>query len=715
MRRIPLVLIWTALPVGLAYGAPGEQSFTPTQVLVPIREVGLTNATADWPLYTCTFGTEAGCLVDITDESALGALFTQQPETELTDGTYDRLYVSTCNTEGLYHAQLTGSVSIDGTTYYTQSGTDPLTTTEASLSPVTVEFHGCRRTYLLATPVTVTDGSPDSPVSVNLYIALNSIAWARLGPTMVPGSCTQDPAGTHSVCMAYPDVVPYVGTPGAVSLERYVIIENPGDPYTYGGLVLLVVDEADNVIAGVTRRVFTPRSQPPTVPFDTPMKTITPDGGGNYELESYGSTATGTGYARFTAFRREDHSGTYLVAGGSSVPYYAYRDVAAELPACADGGPVFDAYPMDYDLGPPLQIPDLTALFPLGNLNPTGGHVLPVDHMYFGLRYVEPGNPEGEVVSTPLYFPVAGRITRLTHKRMWYSVPPADPTPDVVEYAIEYAPCSEVAITFDHVSSLSPAVGDALTDAEAGGGGRCDSYSTGGRSFESCTYSMKAEFASGARVGTVGGIPGNNAWDFGVQDARVPPIAYANPSRYGVHPSGLDVFHAACPLEYYEASMRDTLKTFLGDGTTPMDPPSCGTIEQDVPGTAQGNWFHPGSPTDPEDPHLALVHDNVLPGLGAFSVGNTVANLAAATYLFEPTTSGRTNLDFNLVAPGPTVYCYESLRRYRDQPLMSDTLILIQLATSTELRIEGRSAADCAALGPEMTWSLSSSASSFER
>ncbi|MFL6652221.1 MAG: hypothetical protein ACJ8J7_13135, partial [Sulfurifustaceae bacterium] len=82
-------------------------------------------------------------------------------------------------------------------------------------------------------------------------------------------------------------------------------------------------------------------------------------------------------------------------------------------------------------------------------------------------------------------------------------------------------------IKLDHVSGLSSAVNAVLTAAIAGGGGTCQSYSTGGRSFENCNYTVKAPFASGDSVGTVGGTPGVYAWDFGVQDARRTPIVYA--------------------------------------------------------------------------------------------------------------------------------------------------------------------------------------------
>jgi len=54
----------------------------------------------------------------------------------------------------------------------------------------------------------------------------------------------------------------------------------------------------------------------------------------------------------------------------------------------------------------------------------------------------------------------------------------------------------------------------------------------------------------------------------------------------------------------------------------------CGSVMQDIPGTAQGNWFLSGiKETYTEDPHHALVCSNIRPGNAVLSVGNSVPNL----------------------------------------------------------------------------------------
>jgi hypothetical protein len=79
---------------------------------------------------------------------------------------------------------------------------------------------------------------------------------------------------------------------------------------------------------------------------------------------------------------------------------------------------------------------------------------------------------------------------------------------------------------------------------------------------------------------------------------------------------------------------------------------------QDLPGTAQGIWYRAGAPSLPEDPHLALAHDNVDPTLAVISVGTSVTGLSAGAYGFTLASSGRANRDFTAVVPA-AVYCWD--------------------------------------------------------
>ena len=101
----------------------------------------------------------------------------------------------------------------------------------------------------------------------------------------------------------------------------------------------------------------------------------------------------------------------------------------------------------------------------------------------------------------------------------------------------------------------------------------------------------------------------------------------------------------------------------------------------------------------PEDPHIALVHDNVDPSIGAFSVGNSLPGLKSGVYFFDPQEEGFVNRDFNQVevdeADG-NIFCYELyVAGGGHLPQSVASIILIQLTTDTTLHIEAQSANAC--------------------
>ena len=123
----------------------------------------------------------------------------------------------------------------------------------------------------------------------------------------------------------------------------------------------------------------------------------------------------------------------------------------------------------------------------------------------------------------------------------------------------------------------------------------------------------------------------------------------------------------------------------------------------DVANTASGRWFRPGSPTYPEDPHLALAHDNYQPALAAFSVGTSIPSLPTGVYTFTPASTGRVNLDFQYVTTIGETECYSTSRNQR---------VLLQLVSASRLRVEGIGPGAC---GDPATWVLGAGAVEFER
>ena len=117
--------------------------------------------------------------------------------------------------------------------------------------------------------------------------------------------------------------------------------------------------------------------------------------------------------------------------------------------------------------------------------------------------------------------------------------------------------------------------------------------------------------------------------------------------------------------------------------------PRCGEVMQDIPGTAQGNWY-----TGEIGAHanwsqeLALVHDNVDPALAAISIGGQVMD--HGVWLFRPESSGLINRDFSEVTTDGMVYCYQGAST--DQGGQNNTpfpgRLLVALTSPTEMLVE---------------------------
>lgn len=349
-----------------------------------------------------------------------------------------------------------------------------------------------------------------------------------------------------------------------------------------------------------------------------------------------------------------------------------------------DGGPSLPACPATdaFLTVPPLAASDYVAIVPLGNLNPSG-HVFPTDHVYWYL--VPAGGGLTEVA--PVVSPGPLVVVRVGSSEHLSAIPP------FTDYDLTLAACDGLTFRFGHLASIDPGV-----EALLGGAADCRTYSTGGQSYRSCTRTARIEVAAGTPLGTAGGNPGQLAMDLWAVDLRKPPLPFANPASW----IG-DTLHARCPLDYFEAGAGAALASRLGDysGTAQRTaPPVCGEVEQDEPGTAQGAWRRVGAPDLPEDPHVALVHDNVDPSRPVFSIGTSFPGFGPGVFGFVPQGSGRVDRDFRDVGPDGAAWCWN----------VGGRRLVAVLDSATALRLEPQSGA-CDA-GP---WSLGAGAVSFRR
>lgn len=339
---------------------------------------------------------------------------------------------------------------------------------------------------------------------------------------------------------------------------------------------------------------------------------------------------------------------------------------------------------------PVISYEDILEIIPLGSLNPIP-HVFPTDHMYIFSRKAS----EAISIKSKVFAPGDIKITEISMIEHGRAIA------NFTDYSIDFYPCKEVFGRLGHVSSLSDNLLGKFNFTNA----ECYPISTtGGETQKSCITKVNIEISAGEEIGSAGGPGQTKGLDFWLVDHRTKPIIYANPIRWGQSLEEKS-FHVACPLDYYTADIRSQLYEKVKRTIEPR----CGTVEQDVAGTAQGAWFAKGKAKNPEDPHLALSPDNLNPLKQVFSVGTSIPGLEGASYYFDPKSSGLVNLDFKKVKPDE-IYCYDSLLKKFDAEA-SPMRILIQLTSESTLKIEKQDIAKCGQ-GP---WQFGNNFAEFER
>jgi hypothetical protein len=274
-------------------------------------------------------------------------------------------------------------------------------------------------------------------------------------------------------------------------------------------------------------------------------------------------------------------------------------------------------------------------------------------------------------------------------------------------FGMRFFPCSDVAMYFAHLVSLTPAFA-----SQVGAFTTCDQpYTSGGVTSTECRKEVEIHLTAGTVIGTAGG-PSFPGIDFGGADRRAPTLQFVNPGRsYGSdHSFGQN--NTICPLDYFVVSVGDALRARLGRGAERRTiAPICGSVMQDVVNTAQGRWYFDNSVQ--EDPHLALAHENVDPRLGVISSGTSIPSLTAGARIFTPVSTGRVpgrvNTDFSAVTADGFIYCYET---FSPSPPPPARHVLVQLVSPTRVRIEGVTGALC---GDPSSWAFTTGAREFSR
>ena len=165
-----------------------------------------------------------------------------------------------------------------------------------------------------------------------------------------------------------------------------------------------------------------------------------------------------------------------------------------------------------------------------------------------------------------------------------------------------------------------------------------------------------------------------------------------------------------CFLLYYEGGpVLDQLVGLVNRDEVEGETISCGSYLQDVPGTAQGNWFLSGiRKKNPEGPHLALVHSNIHPARAVLSVGTSVQGLRSGKYEFLPVGQGLLDRDFKDITPDGRTYGF---RVVRHDDIAFDGVVIVRMPDVETLWIEALTGATT----DPSSWAFTENKTMFER
>ncbi len=294
-----------------------------TSLKVPIKQISLHNAAFDHEadIYLCS-GSNDDCQVEMAGTAFQDALNASPRTVEM--GQYDYVFVKTCeDSEGAYRSSLTGSVSLDGKTWYTRPGT--VLDTAGPAAAVSIASSGCGRTYALPHPVRITD-SLGATVDFKLYFDIQELAYAALGTpktaqAWTPGNCTGDRpdqmAATSApfLCIGYPDVSGIIDSAPA-ALERYRI---------NGGATMGLFFTSDDLpIGGYSRPFFTEGMlSDPGFQAVMPLRDVRKNADGTLYVDGFGPAGhaydADKSVFRVPAFQRASHSGTFTATAEGSL------------------------------------------------------------------------------------------------------------------------------------------------------------------------------------------------------------------------------------------------------------------------------------------------------------------------------------------------------------------------------------------------------------
>lgn len=257
---------------------------------------------------------------------------------------------------------------------------------------------------------------------------------------------------------------------------------------------------------------------------------------------------------------------------------------------CQGSGPIEFTHP-------PMKPEDVAIVLPYGSL--AGGHVTPIDHMYFSPKvYNSPPD------TYPVYAIADGTIATIGFRALNAGEAHTQKSTKKGDYRLDvFYNCTFLSY-YDLITSLSPELAAKVpTDTS-----------------ESWNERVNLPIKAGQEIGRIGG----QTLDWAVYNTELTLPGLLIPEHYEREPWKIHTDYKS--LDYFAEPIKTQLYAMLARQVAPR----IGKIDYDVDGKLIGNWFLEGtngyagkdSVNEYWGGHLAVVPDYIDPTIWHFSIGD---------------------------------------------------------------------------------------------
>ena len=239
----------------------------------------------------------------------------------------------------------------------------------------------------------------------------------------------------------------------------------------------------------------------------------------------------------------------------------------------------------------PMKFEDFALLEPMGLM--IGGHVTPIDHMYFVPAIWKSERDRYDVIAV-----ANGILVQIGHQTFLEGEKDANGN-QIYQYTLIIKHSCSLTSVYNLVTVLSPRIQNIVEQ-------NADKENIG----------TDIPITAGELLGKIGG----RTLDFNIIDTSVTLKGFVNPKSY----SDIKI-HITDPLPYFEESLRNQL---LSKDARQIEPRG-GKIDYDIDGKLVGNWFKVGTHGYNEGAlknywagHLSIVYDAVDPSQIRVSIGD---------------------------------------------------------------------------------------------